>query len=332
MRAFRFGLIFCILGGLSLPGLAQRGFITTCVGPGLPVNRLPAITQDLGRIYALALDRAGGFYVASESQNRIYRVLADGTIHHVAGSGTAGFSGDGGPAILAKLLGPCGIVLDSAGNLYVADTFNLRIRKITPEGIIRTVAGNGTVGFSGDGGPALAAQLSYPYDLAVDSAGILYIADVSNHCIRRVSPEGIITTVAGTGVRGFNGDGIPATSAQLNNPDGIAFDAAGNLFIADTSNHRIRRITPEGMIETVAGNGTAGYTGNNGPAASAQLHLPVDVAIDASGSLYIADFAKLSDPAGHPRRGDHSPCRQWDRRPGRGWRPRAGGMALTACS
>ena len=214
-----------------------------------------------------------------------------GIITTYAGNGTADFSGDGGPATKAQLNRPFSVAADLASNLYIADTVNERIRKITVTGEISTLAGNGIAGFSGDGGPAAAAQLSDPVAVAVDSAGNLFIADVGNHRIRKVSPAGIISTVAGDGIAGFRGDGGPAAFAQLNSPNSVAVDSAGNVFISDYANYRVRRITAEGVISTVAGNGTQGFSGDGAPATAAQLNETAGVAIDNAGNLYVADTA-----------------------------------------
>ena len=228
--------------------------------------------------YALALWAA-----AAEAQ----------TINTVAGNGVAGFSGDGAFATSAALNSPRGTAFDSQGNMYIADRFNHRIRRVTASGIITTVAGTGTAGFSGDGGPAVNAQLNQPEDVWVDAGGTLYIADSSNHRIRRVTTGGTISTVAGSGgpgfTGGFAGDGGAATSAQLNRPTGLVVDAGGNIFIADSSNHRIRRVAANGTISTVAGNGVQAYSGENVDATNAALQFPVGIAIDSSGNLYIAD-------------------------------------------
>jgi sugar lactone lactonase YvrE len=216
--------------------------------------------------------------------------LTPGIITTVAGNGTGGFSGDGGPATSARLYIPAGVALDAAGNLYIGDTYNNRIRKVDINGIITKVAGGGKTGL-GDGGPATSAQLSYPYGVALDAAGNLYIADAGYSRIRKVDINGIITTVAGGGNNPGNdgvGDGGPATSAQLNNPPGVALDAAGNLYIADLDNHRIRKVDINGIITTVAGGGTSGL-GDGGSATSAHLNYPFGVALDAAGNLYIAD-------------------------------------------
>ena len=207
----------------------------------------------------------------------------------MAGNGERGFSGDGGPAIDALLNLPFGVAAGTAGNLYIADTNNRRVRKVSPEGTISTVAGNGDFGFAGDGGPAIDASLALPVDLALDGGGNLYIADFSNNRIRKVSPDGVITTVAGNGEFGFSGDGGAATSAALAGPIGLTFDGAGNLYFADRSNHRIRKVTPQGTISTVAGNGVLGYSGDGGPATSASLSTPRGAQADAAGTLYIAD-------------------------------------------
>jgi sugar lactone lactonase YvrE len=172
---------------LALCGFSQPGIITTYVGPGLPVNGAQAMTQAIDMPGGIAADAAGGFYVSSQTQNRIYRVAADGSISLKAGVGSNGFSGDGGPATAAQLDHPTAVAVDSAGNLYISELWNNRIRKVTPKGRISRVAGNGTKGFSGDGGLATAAQLNDPHGVAVDSAGNLYIADSGNHRIRKVT-------------------------------------------------------------------------------------------------------------------------------------------------
>ncbi len=174
--------------------------------------------------------------------------------------------GDGGLATAAQLRDPSGVAVDSAGNLYIADSVNNRIRKVSTSGLITTVAGTGIGGFSGDGGPATAAQLSAPRGVAVDSAGNLYIADSENFRIRKVRSSGIITTVAGNGTSGYSGDGGAATAAQLNQPSGVVRDSAGNLFIVDSGNHSIRKMSPDGTITTMAGSGFGGYSGDGGAA------------------------------------------------------------------
>jgi hypothetical protein len=211
------------------------------------------------------------------------------TITTIAGTGTAGYSGDGGPATSAQVDSPHGLATDGSGNLFIADILNHRIRKVDASGTITTVAGTGTVGFSGDGGPATDAQFRRPMDVAVDELGNLFIADILNHRIRKVDASGTITTVAGTGTAGYSGDGGPATNAQFDRPYSLDMDGSGNLFIADILNHRIRKVDASGTITTVAGTGTAGYSGDGGPATDAQLNVPAGVVVDWIGNLFIAD-------------------------------------------
>ncbi|GGG86553.1 NHL repeat-containing protein [Edaphobacter dinghuensis] len=214
------------------------------------------------------------------------------TISTYAGNGTAGFSGNGGAATSAEIDFPSGVGTDSSGNLYIADFDNNRVRKVTlSTGIITAFAGNGTVGYSGDGGAAVNAEFEYPYDVAVDSSGNAYISDSSGCRVRKVVPAGTISTIAGNGNCGYSGDGGAATSAELI-PTGIAVDSSGNVYIADGNNSRIRKVTVStGIITTVAGNGTAGDTGDGGAATSAELDTPYGVAVDGSGNIYIADVS-----------------------------------------
>jgi sugar lactone lactonase YvrE len=216
-------------------------------------------------------------------------VTPEGTIATVAGTGTAGFSGDGGPAAAAQLNTPRAVAIDRFGNLYVCDTENNRVRKIDTSGTITTVAGTGTAGYSGDDGPAEAAQLDNPQAIVVGIDGNIFIADTDNQRIREIGPRGQITTVAGTGRLGFSGDGGPATSARLSLPDGVAMAPNGLLYIADTHNNRIRLVDLGGTISTFAGNGTPGFAGEGGAPASAQLDEPIGVAVDDSGAVLIAD-------------------------------------------
>jgi uncharacterized protein (TIGR03437 family) len=266
------------------------GTISTVAGngqDGFAGDGGPGFSAALNYPSRVVADTSGNIYIADQLNNRV-RKLSSGTITTVAGSGTEGFSGDASPATSASLNYPWGVAVDSSGNLYIADDFNNRIRKVSA-GKITTVAGNGNYGFSGDGGPATSSSLSNPQDVAVDSSGNLYIADLWNQRIRKVTPNGLITTVAGNGTAGFSGDGGPATSASLNHPASVAIDVAGNLFISDNNNHRVRKVTPDGLITTIAGNGSSGFSGDQGLAINATLNFPVGLAIDSAGRLYIAD-------------------------------------------
>jgi len=274
---------------------ADSGIITTVAGNG--TSRFigdggTATAAMLENPFGVALDGAGNLYLADTANQRIRKVAAgSGIITTVAGNGTSGFSGDGGAATSASLSSPQGVSLDSAGNLYIADRSNHRIRKVdAATGIISTVAGNGTAAFGWDGSAATVANLNYPWAVTVDGAGNLYIADGNNHRIRKVAAAtGIISTVAGNGF-GFSGDGAAATLAKINTPNGIVSDSAGNLYIADSSNNRIRKVAADtGIISTVAGNGAYGFTGDGGAATSASIDRPSGLALDSAGNLYIAD-------------------------------------------
>jgi sugar lactone lactonase YvrE len=213
------------------------------------------------------------------------------SITTVAGSNTRGYSdsNEGNPAVTALLAYPHDVVVDKEGNLYIADTYNHRVRKVNTQGIITTVAGDGNEGYGGDGGPAIAAKFNNPEGLAIDSKGNLYIADRDNHRIRKVDTRGIVTTVAGNGNEGYSGDEGFAVAAKLNDPTGIAIDNTGNVYIADMDNHRIRKIDSDGVITTVVGNGNARYSGDGELATVAELNSPHDVTIDKEGNFYITD-------------------------------------------
>jgi uncharacterized repeat protein (TIGR01451 family) len=254
----------------------------------------PATGAMLSGPVGVAADGAGNFYIADVNNGRVRKVTPAGTITTVAGGGGTGSLGDGGQATSASLTSPAFVTLDGSGNLYIADASSQRIRKVTPAGIITTVAGNGTVGYSGDGGQATSASIASPHGMAVDSAGNLYFADEGNNRVRKITPAGIITTVAGNGSMGYSGDGGQATSATLDMPIGVALDGAGDLYIGDSDNNRVRKVTPAGIISTVAGNGSMGYSGDGGPAASAELQPPQGVAVDGAGNLYIADRGNQS--------------------------------------
>jgi len=326
--------------------------ISTVVGSGSGTysgDGGPALKAGVPSPTGLAMDSSGNVYILETSTARVRKVTAAGTISTIAGNGTSGFSGDGKAATSAQLFPGHGIAVDGAGNLYIADVINNRIRKVDPSGTITTVAGTGIGqgGFSGDGSPATSAMLNFPNAVAVDTAGNLYIADSSNYRIRRVDKNsgvittvagngnvpqnkqtandggvatqvpiqqpssvtvdiagniyfsdgarvqrvdtsGIIRTVAGTGTLGDTGDGGPGASAEVKSVAGLAADNSGNLYIAENT-YRVRRVDASGIITTVAGNGTRGYTGDGGPALSAQFDDPQDVVLDSAGNFYISD-------------------------------------------
>jgi sugar lactone lactonase YvrE len=235
--------------------------------------------------------------ISASNANKTTVDTVSGKIYTIAGNGTEAYSGDGGLATAAELGQPAGVAIDSLGNIYIADQQNQRIRKVTTNGIISTIAGNGTEGYSGDGGPAVSAEMHYPYGIAVDAWGNIYFSDPGNNCVRKINTAGIILTVAGvqsTGWGGYSGDGGPATSATLSTPMGLAIDGSGNLYIADWGNGRIRKVSTTGIISTIAGNGVAipisGNAGDGGLATVAEIDAPQGVAVDASGNVYIADY------------------------------------------
>src|SRR5436190_1922681 len=277
--------------------LAQVNVISTAAGTGsggYSGDGGAATAAQLNAPFGIAVDSAGNFYIAEWINHRVRKVDTSGRITTVAGIGVGGYGGDGGPATEAALNSPEGVAVDAAGNIYIADSFNNRIRKVDTSGVITTIAGNGSPQYTGEG-VATQVSLNDPSGVAADNSGNLYIADNSSHRIRKLDlSSGIISTIAGTGIGGFGGDGGPASAAQVFNPTHLATDQAGNLYIADYNNHRIRKISAgTGIITTVAGSATpdnhGGYSGDGGPATSAQFNNPAGVAIDAAGNLYIAD-------------------------------------------
>ncbi len=284
----------CLL--LLAAPMAHAQIITTIAGTGTAgfnADGIAAISSQLNQPYKVFLDSAGNLFIADYNNTRIRRIAAaTGIITTIAGTGVNGFSGDTGPATSALLTKPAGVFATPAGDVFIADTSNNRIRKVDSGGTITTVAGNGTGGFGGDGGPATSAMLAGPYEVVVDTAGNIFISDQNNDRIRRVdAATGDISTYAGTGTPGFSGDGGAATSADLNNPTGMALDAQGNLYFADYNNSRIRRIDAASQnISTVAGSVTAGgFAGDGGLATAARLRAPRGIALGATGEFFIAD-------------------------------------------
>jgi uncharacterized protein (TIGR03437 family) len=253
---------------------------TARVNSGGTITELKAAGRDVAVI-------SGVVYL---SDGRVVRsVTTLGAVNVFAGSGSFGFSGDGGPAASARMLLPSALAADSSGNYYIADAGNHRIRRVDAGGMITTVAGTGEAGYSGDSALATGARLASPAGIAVDKTGLIYIADTGNHRIRRIGVDGFITTVAGTGTPAYGGDNTLASRASFSSPNGLAVDSAGNVYIADTGNHRIRKLFGAGVVITVAGTGASGYSGDGGAATAARLNSPTAVAVDASGRIYIAD-------------------------------------------
>jgi sugar lactone lactonase YvrE len=257
--------------------------------PGYGGDGGPAESALLNWPRDIALDAAGVLYIADTLNHRIRRIDPNGVIATVAGIGSSGHSGDGGPASLARLAAPRGVAVAADGGLYVSDTENHCIRRISLDGRIQTVAGTGEPGHGGDDGPAAEARLSWPAGMAVGADGSVYVADSGNDRIRQIGPDGRIDTMSGTGDAGYNGDDRPAACAWLSCPRGVALGPDGSLYVGDTENHRVRRITPEGMIYTAAGTGDQGYSGDGGPATAARLSAPRGVAMNSAGGLFIAD-------------------------------------------
>jgi uncharacterized protein (TIGR03437 family) len=275
-------------------GQAPKFTISTVAGIGVhgfTGDGGPATAANLAFPAGITLDSSGNLYIGDTANSRVRKVDANGTITTFAGTGDFGNFGNTNVATKAGLNRPYGLAFDKAGNLYIADTYNDAIRKVTASGnIMSTVAGT-MQGFGGDGGGATGALMDTPTAVILDAAGNLYIADTSNHRIRKVGTDGNISTFAGTGNAASTGDGGPAASAALNTPEGLAIDNSGNIYVADTSGHRIRKIASDGTISTVAGNGTGGFGGDGGPATQANLYYPKGIAVDPlSGNLYIADW------------------------------------------
>ncbi|TDJ52058.1 MAG: hypothetical protein E2O43_04890 [Nitrospina sp.] len=282
--SFFFGVLFLLSGSMAPSAPGPGHYPYQDIGDGRKATEVVLTLVD-----GVAVDHEGNIYISHRSKNRIRKIDKDGIITTIAGNGKAGFGGDHGPALKATFNFPAGLCLDQKGNLFVADRNNHRVRRIDVAGTVTTVAGTGIPDMGGDDGPAIQAHLNYPSDLVCDGKGNLYISDRSNNRIRKVDSQGVITTVAGLGLPEFGGDFGPAVDAFLKYPFGIDLDAQGNLYIADRGNNRIRKVDTQGIITTVAGDGTHFFSGDYGPATRASLAYPTDVAVDPRGNLYIAD-------------------------------------------
>jgi len=288
---FRIGILLLIPFVCS----AQIGFylITTVAGngtSGFSGDGGAPTSAELNTPISVALDAALNLYIADSGNNRV-RKVSGGNITTYAGKGGAAYTGDGGQAASAQLNTPYGIWVDAQGNLDISDLGNNVIRQVSPSGVINTIAGNNQVGFSGDGGPANAAQLNQPFGLVTDPSGNLYFSDTQNNRVRIVTPDGNINTFLGSNKRAPMCGNGPAASASLQSPAGLAADAAGNVYVADSQNNCIRMVTPSGSIVTVAGSGASGVSGDGGAATSAKLGRPFGVAVDSPGNLFIADYS-----------------------------------------
>jgi hypothetical protein len=288
---YRSAYICTLLLVCSVSGQAQPVYsVSTVAGTGATGHTGdggPAINATLNTPRGVAIDPSGNVYIADVVNNVIRRIAKDGSISTFAGTGVAGYSGDGGPATKANLNDPYRVQADKVGNVFIADTGNSRVRKVDSQGIITTVVGNGTAGpFSGAGGPATQAAIGPVADCYPDSNGNLYVA--ANFMVLKVDSSGIITNIAGNGNFGYSGDGGPATSATLSIDAFVIADPAGNVYICDQSNNRIRKVS-SGVITTVAGNGNAAFSGDEGPATSASLNAPSGMYLDSAGDLFIAD-------------------------------------------
>ncbi len=270
------------------------GVISTFAGngtAGFAGDGGPASAAEFDRISGIAIDGSGNIYVADAHNNRIRIINSTGVINTIAGGAVSGYSGDGGFSTAAALNHPEDVCCDAAGNIYIADYGNARVRIVSTSGIINTYAGNGSFGSAGDGGTATAGQ-TVPYRICTDPSGNLYISEFYHHKIRIVNPSGIINTFAGTGAASFYGDGGPATAAAIKYPYGVAADGYGDIFISDEGNYRIRKVNAAGVISTLGGNGGAGYYGDGGPATSASINMPRNVFSDNTGNVYFADYAE----------------------------------------
>ncbi len=274
----------------------RRRFLTQLSAAGITFAVSPPRVSEpaLNLPNGLALNAKGELFIADIGAHQVFKLDSRGRLSVIAGTGEGGFSGDGGPANKAQLHAPHDLLFDATGNLLIADTYNQRIRRVDASGVITTIAGNGNAEYAGDGGAATAASLNNPQSIAFDTENRLVIADTYNHVIRRVERNGIITTIAGT-VPGHGGDGGPATKAQINLTMAVAVATDDSIFISDAANSRIRRIAPDGTIQTIAGFGPAqdtyggGFAGDDGPAAKAKLFSATDLKFDAAGNLFICD-------------------------------------------
>ena len=287
------GFLIADAGNSVVRKVSAAGVITRVAGTGGLGNSGddgPATEAEVAEPFGVAVTADGGFLIADALSSVVRKVSAAGVITRVAGTGTAGNSGDDGAATDAEVHRPAGVAVTADGGFLIADRGNNVVRKVSAAGVITRVAGTGTAGNTGDDGPATDAQLNEPAGVAVTADGGFLITDTDNNVVRKVSAAGVITRVAGTGTAGNTGDDGPATDAQLNEPAGVAVTADGGFLITDTDNNVVRKVSAAGVITRVAGTGTAGNTGDDGPATDAQLNEPAGVAVTADGGFLITDF------------------------------------------
>lgn len=301
--------VACVLAGCGNDAahcLNQSGFICTIAGTGkagLGAEREPAIQTELFLPQDVALRPGaggvggeGGVIVLDWNNHRVREIDGEGRIHTILGTGRIG-DGVDGPALQTELNHPTHVAFDRDGRLVLSAWQNFKVMRLGDDGSLTTIAGTGKRGFAGDEGPATSAQLDLPANVAFAADGSMFIGDQGNQRVRRVDPQGVIHTVVGTGEAGYGGDDGPALDAKIQGPSGqtaspslkIALDAEGNLYVADSGNHRVRKVDSSGVIRTIAGTGVAGYSGDGGPAVSAELSRPTDLAFGPDGSLFIAD-------------------------------------------
>ena len=284
---------------LLCPFITNAQIITTIAGTGIPGysgDGGPAIAAQLDNPTCIKFDHLGNKYIADHFNHVIRKISNSGVITTIAGNGFGagtthgGYSGDGGQATNAKLFRPSDVAFDAAGNLYIAELGNCRIRKVTPSGIISTFAGTGACGYDGDGGPAANAKINDPFGLVFDNEGNLSFSNNGYNVVRKINTLGIISTVAGTGVSGYSGDGGLATAAKVKLTGFLALSPSGELYITDYTNYRVRKIDASGIISTVAGTGMSGNTGDGGPATAAQIGMAAGIVFDPLGNIYITDI------------------------------------------
>lgn len=289
---YKFSIFIFSLLVLSFSSKAQLQLIRTVAGNGETGFYGDGGTAEAARLSGpldVAVDNFGNVFVDDWYNNRVRKVLPSGIITTIAGNGIEGYTGDGSISSNAEIM-PSGIAVDKYGNLFISDKSHSVVRKVSTSGIITRYAGTGTFGHSGDGGAATSAKIGTPFGLAVDTAGNLYIADASQHNIRKVSKTGIISTVAGIDIAGYFGDGGMATDAKLDSPRSVAVDRKGNIYVTDFNNNVIRKIATDKTISTYAGmQAVLGYSGDGGPATDATLNMPRGIAVDTAGNLFIAD-------------------------------------------